>query len=605
MQSVVADNPKAHKTSPANAVDDIMTHRKRTGAHFTPPELARFVAQMVIDVAPIDAVGPIRVLDPACGDGELLLAFASKLSTHALSRTTISGVELDGVAISEARRRLSAVQPESLDLQEADFLALSAGQRQYRLFDTETPPRVCVESAHFIIANPPYVRTQVLGARKAQELGAAFGLSGRVDLYHAFLVAMTQCLAPGGILGVITSNRFLSTKSGSSIREFLDREYDIIAVVDLGDTKLFEAAVLPAVFVGKKRPRSATHRAQSVRQAARFVRMYEKADAHTRNTGAIKDESSVCDALMTMRDGDYRVAGRYFRLATGSLAVPTLPSEPWGMATSNEKAWLQTVDAHATFRIGDVAKVRVGVKTCADEVFIRGDWNSLPEDSRPEQEILRCLLSHNDAERWMAKTPVGQRRRIAYTHEMRGGRRAAINLRDYPRASAYFENHRSRLERRAYVLKAKRNWFEIWVPQQPDAWRLPKIVFPDISAEPKFFFDDQGCLVDGNCYWITLEAKHDPDLLFLIQAVANSKLMTHYHDVSFNNKLYAGRRRYLTQYVEKYPLPDPALAGSKRVIAVVKELVFGVHAQAVREQKERQLETDIAELFGVAPVLHL
>ncbi len=234
-------------------------------------------------------------------------------------------------------------------------------------------------------------------------------------------------------------------------------------------------------------------------------------------------------------------------------------------------------------------------------LFIRADWNSLPDDSCPERDLLRHLVSHEDAGRWTARTPKEQWRRIAYTHEMRNGKRKAIDLRSYPKAAAYFEIHRSQLEGRVYVREAKRGWYEIWVPQQPDAWRLPKVVFPDISAEPKFFFDDQGCLVDGNCYWITVNAHHDPDLLFLIQAVANSKLMTHYHDVSFNNKLYAGRRRYLTQYVEKYPLPDPSLASSKRIISLAKELVLGAHAQEVLKWKEHELEIEIAGAFGVAP----
>ena len=60
-------------------------------------------------------------------------------------------------------------------------------------------------------------------------------------------MAMTNALKKGGILGVITSNRYISTKSGSDIRKYLLDNYEIIEIIDLGDTKLFDAAVLPAI----------------------------------------------------------------------------------------------------------------------------------------------------------------------------------------------------------------------------------------------------------------------------------------------------------------------------------------------------------------------
>jgi hypothetical protein len=43
-------------------------------------------------------------------------------------------------------------------------------------------------------------------------------------------------------------------------------------------------------------------------------------------------------------------------------------------------------------------------------------------------------------------------------------------------------------------------------------------------------------------------------------------------DISFNNKLYAGRRRYITQYVEKFPLTNPEQALSIEIIAKAKEV---------------------------------
>lgn len=574
-----------------------ISKRKATGSHFTPRELAEFLARRLIDVASLDSLESIRVLDPACGDGELLAAFARMLPPALTRKTTLVGFDSDGAALAEARRRLQASPVEPIELTKADFLELGKLRfGQLGLFDDRLTLDSRIDLADIVIANPPYVRTQVLGAEKAQELAAAFDLTGRVDLYHAFLVAMTHCLRADGLLGVITSNRFLTTKGGAAVRAFIARHYDVLEVIDLGDTKLFAAAVLPAILIGRKRA-AAQNGHPAV--ATQFIRIYEDLSGATPN-GNLKAADSIYTVLAEARDGQYHVANRRFAVSTGSLLLPASSIEPWRMVTSTERAWLKTIDSHAKLRVGDIAKIRVGIKTTADEVFTRNDWSSLPDNLRPEAQLLRPLLTHDDAGRWIQQIDIGSLRQVLYPHEIKGGKRTVIDLAQYPRAAAYLEQHRPRLERRAYISDAKRHWFEIWVPQDPAAWRRPKVVFPDISAEPRFFYDGQGCIVDGDCYWLALEVNHNPDWLFFIQGLANTRLMTRYHDLAFNNKLYSGRRRYLTQYVEKYPLPDPDNDLSHRIITLVKELVFGRHDAASRAHREQEIETLAEGALGVA-----
>ena len=70
-------------------------------------------------------------------------------------------------------------------------------------------------------------------------------------------------------------------------------------------------------------------------------------------------------------------------------------------------------------------------------------------------------------------------------------------------------------------------------------------------------------------------------------AVANSRFIESYYDHAFNNKLYAGRRRFMTQYVEKFPLPAPELLDSREIIALAREiyaLTPGAKAIALAER---------------------
>src|SRR5205085_10118912 len=94
--------------------------------------------------------------------------------------------------------------------------------------------------------------TQNLGSQKSRQLAEQFGLTGRVDLYQAFVKAMAAVLRNAGTLGLLISNRFLFVQSGCAVRRLLRNSFDLKAVYDLGDTKLFAASVLPAIVVARK-----------------------------------------------------------------------------------------------------------------------------------------------------------------------------------------------------------------------------------------------------------------------------------------------------------------------------------------------------------------
>ncbi len=93
-------------------------------------------------------------------------------------------------------------------------------------------------------------------------------------------------------LVVIRSNNFkplLTTTGGTAIRQFLDENYEINEIIDLGDTKLFSAAVLPAIFIGRKKDKNDKTKNND---NAKFFRIYEdvketKLDIETNTVNSI------------------------------------------------------------------------------------------------------------------------------------------------------------------------------------------------------------------------------------------------------------------------------------------------------------------------------
>jgi tRNA1(Val) A37 N6-methylase TrmN6 len=561
-------------------------HVKANGIHYTPPDLAQFLAEVVVHRLSF-GVRSLEILDPACGDGALLLAIAQAVPSRLRRRLTLCGYETDADALRQASDLLAGAGVADVVLERRDFLAIEGiniGRHRGQRSLLDEPPSAPLRQFDAVIANPPYVRTQVLGAATSQKLARRFRLTGRVDLYHAFTKAMANVLKPGGTLGLLTSNRFLTVRSGASLRRLLRTEFSLEAIYDLGDTKLFAAAVLPVIVVARKQRASGT--------PCVFDRVYEY-----RPNGERAAPGRTCARVLdAVRDPNVKglvcTEKGTFNIERGVLEA-TDYDEAWSLSTPDYQEWLDRVEKQRGSSFDDVANVRVGIKTTADEVFIRDDWESLPSGLQPEAELLRPLITHVETERWIPARP---KRTVLYTHTVENGRRAAIRLKDYPRAGAYLESHRERLAGRNYVVEAGRQWYEIWVPHNPVDWARPKIASADISEGPRFCFDSSGAIVNGDCYWMTLRPGADPDWLLLLLAVANSSFVTRYYDIAFHNKLYAGRRRFMTQYVKKFPLPRLESPAARKAVQVVRKIIAGKMPDKRCEQEVDQL---VWESFGL------
>lgn len=549
--------------------------RKRTGRHYTPLRLATFVAESLGRAgAALCDTRPLRALDPAVGDGGLLLSLSTSLGERPVE---LHGFDTDGGALRSARRRLRRHRPRGkISLHRQDFLTFAEA--------LQPQPGDHTDLFDLVIANPPYVRTQVLGAAKSADLARRFDLSGRVDLHHAFLEAISRVLRPGGWAGVIVPNRFLTVRAGASLRRHLDERFTIHDVWDLGDTGLFEAAVLPAVLLLRRRDRATRPR------KTRFVSIYTTTTAaEGRRAGDAIDAVTGAAGVVELDNG------RSYRVRRGTLRRDD-EAGVWRLSTPVTERWLDTVAAHTRLTFGDLGPVRVGVKTTADPVFVRTDWHRLPG---AEPELLRPLVSHHEAARYRAAAPAGHRR-ILYPHEASPQGRRAVDLSRYPAARRYLESHRARLEAREYVRRAGRRWYELWVPHDPAAWDRPKLVWPDIAPQPTFWVDRTGAVVHGDCYWLSPEPGRRR-LLWLALAVANSSFCQRYYDLRFNNRLYAGRRRFMTQYVAQIPLPDPDTPLARRLADRARRLHRA--SSPPTPAVEARLDALVQESFGLGPLI--
>ena len=91
---------------------------KNTGATFTPQGLSVFLAKRIASyIKPTNQ----RVLDPACGEGELLIAMGDILSDSAID-FSLTGYDANEQYLSFAHERILRFGAENTKLVHEDFL---------------------------------------------------------------------------------------------------------------------------------------------------------------------------------------------------------------------------------------------------------------------------------------------------------------------------------------------------------------------------------------------------------------------------------------------------------------------------------------------------
>lgn len=285
--------------------------RQELGLFLTPPELALDVATAALQLFGSDE---IDFGDPALGSGVFFAALLQVVAPQQIRSAT-------GVEIEEGRARLTSERwgHRGLSVVVSDFLdARPSGQR------------------NFILANPPYIRYQMIDAESAarwraqicRELGVR--LDGRTGLYVYFILFAHQWLAEDGVSAWLVPSEFLSTKYGAVLRDYLTSRVELLRMhlYDNSASRFENALVSSIVIIFRKRsPVSAT----TVRVTV---------------GGMLAKPSSVADIpLAALRDSKKWVLNRDW-----SVVVPDSDS--------------------ALPRLGDLFRVKRGIATGANSWFV-------------------------------------------------------------------------------------------------------------------------------------------------------------------------------------------------------------------------------------------
>jgi|GEM_PF-351752 len=478
----------------------------------------------------------LHIVDPACGSGAFLVAAFDLLAAEyrrVVEHMASLGDDIDFDPFDEiVTKNLYGVDvnAESVEITRL-ALWLKTARNKHRLQNLEATIKVgdsLIDDSKFtdhpfdwrkafgpifadggfdvVIGNPPYVRMELIKLIKPYLEKKYVVAADRTDLYAYFLERGVGLLKEGGRLGFITSSTFFRTGSGEKLRTYLGDNVGIEAVIDFGDTQIFDGVTTYPAIITLQKGRAA--------------------------------EGST---LAFLKIGDEPPKDLDAAFATSATIMPRarLGKGSWQFE-DDRLAHLRDKIVEGKKTLGEVYGAPLfGIKTGLNDAFIvdQVTRDRLVSQDKKSAKILSPFLRGENVKRWhvepeglfLINTPKGK-----------------VDINDYPPVRSQLLPFKKDLEKRA----TQQEWFELQQAQlayQP-AFAATKIVYQDITAKNPFSLDKDGFLVANTCYVVPTD-----DLALL--AYLNSRLAWFFFS-SVTNIARGGYLRLRTEFVRQTPLPE-------------------------------------------------
>lgn len=214
------------------------------GQVFTPKFLANWVAQLL--AKKIISDNSITILDPACGDGELLVA-ANKIVQNA----NLIGVDIDPLAIKRAKERLS----DNGEFYLADMLEVKDFEKN-RLSTFQN-------NIDAIIANPPWGADIKYSTSQLQSAGFKLA-NGQYDIWCLFVeLSLNKLKKNGSAVFILPDAIFLPEHA--STRRLIAENNTIELIARLGEGLFKDVCRGTVVVLIKKTPPAPNHKVEAFR----------------------------------------------------------------------------------------------------------------------------------------------------------------------------------------------------------------------------------------------------------------------------------------------------------------------------------------------------
>jgi adenine-specific DNA-methyltransferase len=350
-----------------------------------------------------------------------------------------------------------------------------------------------------VISNPPYVRQETLKHLNAldskgverplkdvlKERYACY--TSMADLYVYFYERSYQLLKQGGVLSTITSNKYMRSKYGHNLRNFLVYGGRLHTCLDFGDAPVFTAIAYPSILVCEKLRNVGTKDLPEVLNSKQLPPKELEVRAWNWPEGHLVHEFP-----------------ELFEQHAFQVRQESLANQSWQLEDEESQRLLNRIEA-AGQPLGEYCGHRLyrGILTGYNKAFVvdRETRDRLAAEHASSKEVLKPFLRGRDVKRWRT-TPqdlwlitIPSSENVDHPWSRKGERvlpeveAEPVFKKTYPAIARFMFEHRAKLKARA---DQGRYFWELRSCSYWGEFNLPKVVIPAITGSVNYAPDSTG-----------------------------------------------------------------------------------------------------------------
>jgi hypothetical protein len=499
--------------------------KKLNGAFYTPYFIVDYInTHVILENSDKD----IKVIDPACGSGIFLVDALFKLkqklqkSYKELVEENIFGIDIDPRAVKRTKMLLSLVVfehekeiPEKFNIYNGNSL-----DRNFL--------RKILNDLKFnaIVGNPPYVRIQNLDEEIKKIIRRYWKfVQGDTDIFIPFIELGIELMKDEGKMGYITPNSYFTTHAGKNLRIFLQNNRYIEEIVDFDHYQVFEGiTTYTAITILSKKPKNY------------FILK------KIRNGREVKDLNKIEGEKIHFRE---------------------INPEKWILVSNKEKEIINIIE-NSYYKLKDIADIRVGLATLADNVYIIDNPKEEGEyfvkyfgrekfliEKEITKEIIKVSIVKSEDD------ILNNKRRIIFPYKKIHNSYAIIGEEElkekFPGTYKYFLFCKNTLINRDKGKKKYETWYAYGRTQGINTTFGKKILTPPMALSPTFVVCEKEDATFYSGYGIFPKIKPFTDL-YLLKKILNSEMMKKYIEITAKS-YQGGWKSYSKTFIKNFGLP--------------------------------------------------